>query len=67
MSQYSSLFSESYDECLRSLKERIRQAQMRAEIAVNSELQASLPTIEQLELEVAAVVAEVEGAAVEES
>jgi predicted nuclease of restriction endonuclease-like (RecB) superfamily len=38
MSKQSSLFPENYDEFLRSLKDRIRQAQVRAALAVNSEM-----------------------------
>jgi predicted nuclease of restriction endonuclease-like (RecB) superfamily len=38
MSKPSSLLPENYDDFLRSLKERIRQAQVRAVVAVNSEL-----------------------------
>jgi predicted nuclease of restriction endonuclease-like (RecB) superfamily len=38
MAQKNSLLSENYDEFLRSLKDRIRQAQVRAALSVNSEL-----------------------------
>jgi predicted nuclease of restriction endonuclease-like (RecB) superfamily len=38
MAQKNSLLSENYDEFLRSLKDRIRQAQIRAALSVNSEL-----------------------------
>jgi predicted nuclease of restriction endonuclease-like (RecB) superfamily len=38
MSQQSTLFPENYEALLRSLKARIRQAQVRAALAVNSEL-----------------------------